>query len=112
MTDDYEIVQKFIRILNEHTSKVTGWPLHRIVRTGNGRTKRWRTSREKHDRWFHRKFFATDLLRPNLRPWEFKDDGLITYEEYYRDFYKTDHGFTVAVRKEFLLKALALGYVE
>lgn len=110
--DDYDILQKFFRILNDHTSKVTGWPLHRTVRTRKGGTKRWRMSKERHDSWFHSRFFATDLLRPNLKRWEFKDDGLVSYEEYYRDFYKSQHGFTCAVRKDFLLKALTLGIVE
>lgn len=110
MNDD-EVLRRFLEILNRHTSGVTGWPLHRLVRTRKGYMRRWRTSIERHDAYMYRRFYATDLLRPNLQRWEFKDDGLVSYEDYYRDFYKSDGLFTCAVRRDFLLKSLALGFI-
>jgi hypothetical protein len=107
--DDYEILADFFKIFNQYSSKTTGWPLHRIIRTKKGGIKRWRISYERHQVWFHKNFIVPDLMRLNLRRWEHKND--IPYEEYYKDFFKSDFGFTHAVRKEFVLKVLTLGYV-
>jgi hypothetical protein len=111
MKDEYELMGKVMSIVNEYTSSVTGWPLHRVVHTKKGRTRRWRMSYDRYQVWFHKNFIKTDLMRVNLRDWEFKDDGLISLEEYYKDFYKSDYGWTYAIRKEWALKILALGYV-
>jgi len=108
--DDYEILADFFKIFNAYSSQATGWPLHRVVFTKKGYAKRWRTSYEKHQDWFHTHFVATDLMRLNLRRWEYKE-GDISYEEYYKDFFKSEFGFTHAVRREFAIKVLALGYV-
>jgi hypothetical protein len=108
--DDYDILTDFFKIFNAYSSQNTGWPLHRVVKTKRGRTRNWRTSYEKHQVWFHTHFVATDLMRLNLRRWEYKE-GDITYEEYYKDFFKSEFGFTHAVRKDYIIKVLALGYV-
>lgn len=113
-TDDYEILADFFKIFNAYSSHKTGWPLHRVVRTKKGGTKNWRTSYEKHQNWFHTNFVATDLMRLNLKRWEYKDRLIkeeVSYEEYYKDFFKSDFGFTHAVRRDFALKVLTLGYV-
>lgn len=112
--DDYELLSRFYEIFNEYQSSVTGWPHHRIVKNG----RRWRTSREKHDVWFHRNFVSPDLLRLNISIWTWDESFLsknkegITREEYYKDFYRSDFGFTHAVRKDFLLRVITLGYVS
>lgn len=109
MNDDYEILADFLKIFNAYKSEKTGWPNHKIIRTKKGGTRRWRTSYEKNQVWSHKNFIATDLMRLNLRRWEHQGD--IPYEEYYQDFFKSDFGFTHAVRKEFAIKVLTLGCV-
>lgn len=109
--NELDAIRKFVDILNRHTSGVTGWPLHRTVRTKGGGTRRWRTSIDRHDAYMYRTFYATGILRANLHRWEFKDDGLVSYEEYYRDYFRCDGGFTCAVRRDFLIKTLALGFI-
>jgi len=102
--DDYELLSRFYEIFNEYQSSVTGWPNHRIVKNG----RKWRTSREKHDVWFHRNFVAPDLLRLNISIWTSDED----LHEYFKDFYRSDFGFTHAVRKDFLLRVITLGHVS
>lgn len=114
--DDYEILADFFKIFNAYLSLTTGWPNHRVVRTKRGTFKNWRVSWDRHQVWFHTHFVATDLMRLNLRRWEYKEQvlgvkGDISYEEYYEDFFKSEFGFTHAVRKDFVLKVLSLGYV-
>ena len=106
-----EILMRFFEILNEHTSEVTGWPRHRIVKTKDGRTRRWRTSHERHEAYFHGRFITTDLLRANLQKCEFSDDGLVSFKEYYNDFFRSENRFVWAVRKEFLIKTLMLNHI-
>lgn len=115
-TDDYEILADFFKIFNAYSSQTTGWPLHKIVKTKKGGTKRWKMSYERHQVWFHKNFVRTDLMRLNLRRWDYEDRALgvkedISYEEYYKDFFKSEFGFTHAVRREFAIKVLTLGYV-
>lgn len=106
----YEILADFFKIFNKYSSQSTGWPLHRVVITKKGYAKRWRTNYEKHQAWFHTHFVATDIMRLNLRRWEYKKED-VSYEEYYKDFFKSEFGFTHAVRKDFVIKVLTLGYV-
>lgn len=105
-----DLLRKFFEIFNEHQSQVTGWPQHRIIQTKRG-PRRWRMSHERLHVWFHKNFIRTDLMRANLGRWEFKDDGKISFEDYYRDFYRSDNGYVWAVRKEFLVKVLTLGSI-
>jgi hypothetical protein len=82
-------------------------------------------SKERHDAWFQKNFIETDLMRPNCEKWAwagadwdkrekvFLDASeCARYEEYYKDYFKSDFGFTFAVRKDFAIKVLTLGYVE
>lgn len=110
MNED-ELLRKFFEIFNEYQSQVTGWPRHRIIQTKRG-PRRWRMSHERLNVWFHKNFIRPDLMRANLVGWEFKDDGKISYEDYYRDFYRSDFGWVWAVRKDFLVKTLTLGCVR
>jgi hypothetical protein len=109
--EEYDLLRKVCEIVNEYTSKTTGWPRHRIIETKKG-SRSWRMSKERHDAWFRKKFILPDLMRPHIHFEEFKDDGLVSYEEYYKDFYRSEFGFTMAVRKDFAIKVLALGYVS
>ena len=70
-------------------------------------------SYEKHQVWFHKNFVRTDLMRLNLRRWDYEDRAIneVSYEEYYKDFFKSEFGFTHAVRKDFAIKVLTLGFV-
>jgi hypothetical protein len=106
-----ETLRRFFEILNEHTSEVTGWPRHRIVKLKDGRTKRWRTSHERHDAYVHSRFIKTDLLRVNLQRREFPNDGLVSFKDYYKGFFRSKNPFFWAVRKEFLIKTLVLGTI-
>lgn len=107
---NYELLRKFFDIFNDYQSQVTGWPRHRIVQTKRG-PRNWRMSHDRFNVWFHKNFILTDLLRANLGEWEFKDDEKISFEDYYRDFYRSEFGFMYAVRKDFLVKVLTLGSV-
>ncbi len=112
MNDNADLLRNFFDILNEHTSGVTGWPNHRIVRSRCGKTRKWRSSEDRHYKYIHSKFIAAGLMRVHLEEWEFKDDGLVSYEEYYRDFVKGDgNRFVYAVQREFLIKTLTLGFI-
>lgn len=109
--NDEDALRMFFDILNRHTSTMTGWPFHRIVRLKKGGTRRWRSSMERHDAYMHRRFYATGILRANLGRHEFHDDGLVSYDDYYRDYCRVDNSFTCAVRRDYLVKALALGFI-
>lgn len=109
--NEQEALRRFFEILNRHTSTITGWPLHRLVRTKKGGARRWRSSIERHDSYMHRRFYATGILRANLDRRDFRDDGLVSYEDYYRDYCKGEGSFTSAVRRDFLIKALTLGFI-
>jgi hypothetical protein len=111
LEDDYEILQRVFEIVNIHTSAVTGWPYgwpYRTFKTKKGRVKRW--SRERYDTWFHLKFVETGLMRPH--PMELAWNKPDSYEEDFKDFYKSRYGFTHSVRKDFALKILTLGYLD
>lgn len=110
--NEQEALRRFFEILNRHTSTITGWPLHRLVRTKKGGTKRWRTSIEKHDAYMYRTFYATGILRVNLQRHEFYDDGLVSHEEYYKDYCTGEGNLTSAVRRDYLVKVLALGFIS
>lgn len=109
--ENYELLRRFFDIFNEYQSSVTGWPRHRVVQTKKG-PRRWRMSHEKLDLWFHSNFIATDLMRANLKFSEFKDDGLVSFDDYYRDFVRSEWSYVWAVRRDFLMKVLALGHIQ
>jgi len=112
MNDDYELLHKFFKIFNEYKSQTTGWPLHRIVKTKKGGTKRWRMSKERFDTWFWKNYISTGLMTINLRRWEYEKLGReISYEEHYENFFKSEFGLSHAVRKDFAIKVLTLGCV-
>lgn len=124
MKNDQEILRKFLDIFNEYKSQKTGWPKHRIVKTRNGKTRRWRMSRDKLDAWLYKNFIKTGLMKKNYHEWEWAgadwdkrvhvsldDKQRSSYEEYFKGFYKSD-GITYAVQKEFAIKVIALGYVS
>lgn len=94
--EEYELLERFFGIFNAYSSSVTGWPGRRILKNG----RRWRTSRENHDKWFNKNFVENGLLRPN-------PIGSPEPEGY---FHKSH--WTHAVRKDFAIKVLTLGYVS
>lgn len=111
VTDNDELLRRFFDVFNEYQSEITGWPRHRTVQAKRG-PRRWRMSHERLDAWFHRNFIRTDLMRANLKFEEFKDDGLISFDDYYRDFVRSECSYVWAVRRDFLAKVLALGCVR
>jgi hypothetical protein len=124
--EDYDILRRFFDIFNEHQSQVTGWPMHRFVKTKKGGTRRWRLGRDRFEAWINKNFVETGLMKPYRHVWEWVgadwdkreyarlDDRSprARYEEHFEGFYASDRGFTYAVRKDFALKVLALGHVS